>query len=578
MRRIFLGILIVLSIASFAHVLLAEDFVVNSESELEMALSNAELNDEGDRIFLAPRTYIGHFSYDSSKGYPIYIMGFDPSTTILDGNNLMRVLSLRNDNGGDILVVGLTIRNGRSDTYGGGLSILTQSINGIAGDIAVFNTMIKSNEADGNGGGMWLKSYTDSGTPGSISVSYSLIQGNEAGDYGGGIYAENWASTVPAGEIKFTNNIITGNNSEFGAGAYGYSHTTGTRKPGDVVVTNNTISENIAGTNGGGIRLDGDTSGVIHVYNNIIWLNLAISGEDIFLSGFTTNYGYNNDYTSLDGTWTYAENNFDEYPFLTGDFHLKPNSPCVDAGTNSAPGIPYFDLDYQMRPYDGNIDGIAAIDIGADEYFFIIPVFDGHDFDGNGTSDISVWRPLKGRWYIKDVGGYNWGQEGDIPVNGDYNGDGTTDIAVWRPYNGKWYVMGISGTTWGTWGDIPVPGDYNGDGTTDMAVWRPSNGKWYLQGIGTYSWGILGDIPVPGDYDGDGNTDIAVWRPSNGKWYIKGVATYAWGTSGDVPVPGDYDGNGITDVAVWRPSNGKWYFHGDGSQVWGMLGDWPLVR
>jgi hypothetical protein len=222
--------------------------------------------------------------------------------------------------------------------------------------------------------------------------------------------------------------------------------------------------------------------------------------------------------------------------------------------------------------HQGDYDGFVTKLMDVNPY-----IFDGHDFNGNGSSDVSIFRPSNGRWYIKDVGSYVWGTAGDIPVNGDYNGDGKTNIAVWRPSNGWWYLKGIGGSSWGAAGDIPVPGNYNGDvnGTADIAVWRPSNGHWYIKGVGGSIWGTAGDIPVPGDYNGDGTTDIAVWRPSNGRWYIKGVVGSVWGTVGDIPVPGDYNGDGTTDIAVWRPSNGRWYIKGVAGSVWGTAGDIP---
>ncbi len=119
----------------------------------------------------------------------------------------------------------------------------------------------------------------------------------------------------------------------------------------------------------------------------------------------------------------------------------------------------------------------------------------------------------------------------------DFDGNGTTDVSVFRPATGDWFSQSGTATNFGTSGDIPVPGDYNGDGTTDIAVFRPSTGVWYVNGGTSVAFGTSGDIPVPGDYNGDGTTDIAVFRPSTGVWYVNGGTSVTFGTSGDIPLP-----------------------------------------
>ena len=50
------------------------------------------------------------------------------------------------------------------------------------------------------------------------------------------------------------------------------------------------------------------------------------------------------------------------------DYHLQSGSPCIDAGSNSAEGIPAKDLDNKPRIIDGDGDGTSIVDIGAYEF------------------------------------------------------------------------------------------------------------------------------------------------------------------------------------------------------------------
>ncbi|MEP6915482.1 MAG: FG-GAP-like repeat-containing protein, partial [Acidobacteriota bacterium] len=200
-----------------------------------------------------------------------------------------------------------------------------------------------------------------------------------------------------------------------------------------------------------------------------------------------------------------------------------------------------------------------------------------NDFNHDAISDIAVFRPGQGRWYIRDQSSTDWGAPGDLPVPGDYDGDGSPNIAVYRPSNGTWYINGGATVAWGLPGDIPVPGDYDGNGVTDIAVFRPATGQWLVRNVGTFGWGLAGDLPVQADYNGDGATDIAVYRPSTGTWYLRNIATVVWGFAADIPVPADYDGNGTADIAVFRPATGTWYIKDQYFTTWGVPGDVPVA-
>ncbi len=245
---------------------------------------------------------------------------------------------------------------------------------------------------------------------------------------------------------------------------------------------------------------------------------------------------------------------------------------------------------------------------GAASVWFNVPPLQ-FDFDGDALANISVRRPgatpsptpLDDTWYVRLPGGgfttKDFGVAGDLSAPADFDGDGKTDIAVFRPSNGTWYVQGTTQgfftNTWGEAGDIPVPSDLNGDGKADFVVFRPSNNTWYWKytydlSFGDYQFGQTGDIPIIGDFDGNQRFELAVFRPSTGGWLwydlqtSSGGSISGWGTNGDIPTPGDFDGDLRTDAVVFRPSDSKWYRRfsstgGTSSTTWGQTGDIPVA-
>jgi hypothetical protein len=320
------------------------------------------------------------------------------------------------------------------------------------------------------------------------------------------------------------------------------------------------------------------------------------------------------------------------YDFAVADFNGNGRPDLAVTNNNSS--ILSVILDPGITPQTGtrfDFDGDFKADIAvyregntpqAPSYWHILRSSDGGyqglqlgangdkpvpaDYNGDGKTEVAVWRPSTGTWYTSpdaaiNYGAFQWGQQGDIPLPGDFDGDGKADYCVYRPSNGNWYVLkssngGFQQQQFGTASDKPVLGDFDGDGKTDFAFYRPgatalANSFWNViqSSNGAFSSAQFGrgeDKAVAADYNGDGLTDFAVYRPSTSVWYTStnpaiNYGATQWGAEGDVPAPADYDMDGKADLAIFRPGSSVWYIRRsvDGAvigQQWGVPSDRPV--
>ena len=259
-------------------------------------------------------------------------------------------------------------------------------------------------------------------------ISRCTITNNTA-NYGGGIYG-------PA-EL-FDKNLIVHNTADYGGGVYCWGAS----------IFNNTIVQNSA-VYGGGIYNVGTTDGTIN--NSILWGNTASEGGQIALVASTIGCNYSNIeggaaeiYVDPNSTLNWGLGNIDTDPlfvesgywdpnstptdpnddfWVNGDYHLLPDSPCIDTGDPNYPeDANEFDIDGDTRIIGGRID------MGADEYAF----GELSDFSGNGIVSFEDFAVLAEYWMDYVCAEPDWCE------GCDFDHSGLVDLNDLRKFAENW--------------------------------------------------------------------------------------------------------------------------------------------
>jgi nitrous oxidase accessory protein NosD len=364
---------------------------------------------DGDTILVSPGEYHERIDFRSKD---VTVASTDgAAATVLDGDSLGTVVVMNADPAESPTLRGFTVRNGRAtfeDGYSGGgvktsggAAVIEDNVvtgnatcdSGGGIEARFSHAVIRRNRIEGNGqslcsggaggGGVFIggagavqlvdnviagNAHGSAGggvslfAAGSPTIARNVIQDNTGGGQGGGIWIVNNS------DAQIEDNLIVGNSASAGGGVY-WLVPSGSRGP---ALVNNTIVGNVAAS-GSALLADGFDAAA-RVANNVLVgagssvlhcgsLNdpnpPVIEFNDVVYTGDGARYG------GLCADRTGTAGNVSVDPGFADGHRLSPSSPLVDAGTNV--GVPAVDIDGEARTTDGNGDGVARTDIGADE-------------------------------------------------------------------------------------------------------------------------------------------------------------------------------------------------------------------
>ena len=234
---------------------------------------------------------------------------------------------------------------------GGGIGIWASDRVWVQSNTLEYNTA--SMTASGWGGG--LRASDSHG----LLIDSNRVLSNSAA-LGGGLHI------VSDSSFTMTNNIVAGNIGSYQGGGMAFAVNPSKGITGTLV--HNSFATNNQGSGEGrsAIQID-DPRVTLVLTNNLIYSHTygILVDVDSTAQLYNTLFYANDSDTSGAGEIINTDPITGQDPLLDADHHLQAGSPAIDAGADADVST---DIDGDSRPEDGDLDGTAAVDVGADEF------------------------------------------------------------------------------------------------------------------------------------------------------------------------------------------------------------------
>ena len=340
------------------------------------------------------------------RGKALTLRSSDPNKlnvariTIIDCNGSQaqphRGFIFNNAEDGNSILVGFTITNGCGFTEGGAVYCSGSSP-------SIRNCIITENSAN-YGGGICSNEDAD------VTIANCIVSGNTAIENGGGFYT--YASSP-----GILNCTIIGNKAQAGGAATASGE-------GNLSLVNCIVRDNRA-TDGNQIALQAYQQKVTEVTVSHSDIEGGQDGiyidPDMFLNWQSGNIDADPNF--IDGGF-WNNSNTPQEPnddfFVSGDYHIPAQSPCVDAGDNNPVPAWLKDIDGEQRIFNGTVD------MGADEV-----ITSPFDLNRDGIVDYSDLAVMTGEWL----------QGSDL--QSDFYEDDTVDFADYALFTEHWLEKSI---------------------------------------------------------------------------------------------------------------------------------------